>query len=894
MKKSSFLAKLTIMTLLAFCLFGCERKTKEQLFQEGIEQKDNQNLKGAVVLFKSALEKDPNFFEARHQLGLVYFASGNYAQAEKELEKVLLQAPGNSKVLQHLADLYLAMDRVEEAISIAERLAKEQGETAENLALLGKTHFKKGDLKKAEDYLKKAFELDPDQLRVRNSLASIKANRGLLDEARSLLRETMTRYPKDVEAYYLLMQIEARAGNVDEALAEGQRILQIAPREIRAPYLMGILELSRGDVEAARQVADDLLKRQPQDPSVIRLYGLVLFAQEKYQEAVEQLQQALQRSADPAGRYFLGLAYYHLEQFELALNQFQAVLDTIPTHTQSRLMAGMTLHRQGRFEDSRHVIEKLLKIDPDNAHAHEVLGSVLIAQGDFDQGMSELDKAIELAPDLVQPRLKKGLFNLSQGHFGQAEAPLEEALRIAPDFMNSRLLLVVSYMKQQNFAQAIQRLREGLQGKPEDAVLHNYMAAAYWGQGKSEAAIAELKMAKELKPDYFAPYFNMAGFYLSKGDSGGAAAEYREILKTAPDNLRALLSLASIEEVRGDRKSAENLLDRARATGAVEGFLASAAYFRNKGQKDKTLEYLQEGLQRHPGHPALLELQGAELLKQGRNEEGLKVFRTLAEERPEIGIPLLIQGLIETGKQAEAEKIAQREVDYKPEEPAGYLLLGKIYQQGGDSIRQEKVLKNGLERVKNEIPLNIRLAELYAGQQKFGQAVTILEGLLRRHPDNVSAIFLLASLHDQIGDKRKAKELYQEVIGKKADHIPALNNLAYLFADNYGNLDEALRLAAQAFQLNPGDPGIMDTLGYVLLRLGRHAEALPYLKNAVAKLPEQPDVLLHLAQAYSGAGKTDQAEEALQQVVSMPYPVQAEQAKKMLKDLHNHGKGVAL
>jgi putative PEP-CTERM system TPR-repeat lipoprotein len=885
MKKYSFITRLIVLILVVFCLLGCERKTKEQLLREGIEQKDNHNLKGAVVLLKSALEKDPNFFEARHQLGLVYLASGNLAQAEKELEKVLLQAPGHAKVLEHLADLYLATGREEEAVALAERLVREKGETPEALELLGKSLYRKGDTEKAEECFRKAFALAPDRVRVRNSLASLHVRGGRLDEARSLLRETTEKHPGDVEAYYLLMQLEAQAGNADQALAEGRRLLKAAPGEVRAPYLIGLLELSRGDAAAARQVADDLLKRRPEVPAVIRLHGLVLFAEGKYQEAAEQLQRALQQGADPSGRYFLGLAHYRLGQFESALNQFQAVLDGIPAHSQSRLMVGLTLFRQGRFEDSRYAVEKLLETDPGNAQAHDILGSVLIALGDYDRGMAELDKAAELSPDLVQARLKKGLFKLSRGDFGQAEAPLEEALRIAPDLLNSRLLLAISYLKQQNFTQAIHTLREGMQGKPEDAVLHNYLAAAYWGQEKRDAAIAELRKAKELKPDYFAPYFNLAGFHLSRGDSAGAAAEYRAVLKTAPDNLRALLSLAVLEDVRGDRKSTEELLARARATGAVEGFLASAGYFSSKGQKDKTLEFLQEGVERHPGHPGLLEQQGTELLRQGRSKEGLEIFRSLSEKQPAVGLPLLVHGLMRTGGDAEAEKIARREINAHPGEPAGYLLLAKIHQQRKDSARQEEVLKNGLDRVKDDVPLSVRLAELYASQQESGQAVSILERVRRKHPENASVVFLLGSLHDRAGDKRRARELYQEALGKNGDHVPALNNLSYLYADNYGNLDEALRLAARAFHLKPGDPGIMDTLGYVLVRLGRQAEALPYLEKSAFMLPEEPDVLIHLSQAYSGTGKPDRAMETLRKVVSMPHPAQAQQAKEMLREL---------
>ncbi len=58
-----------IVILSAFLLIcGCSPKTKEELFQEGVGHFKKNNPQGAIVLFKKALEKDPNFFDARLEL----------------------------------------------------------------------------------------------------------------------------------------------------------------------------------------------------------------------------------------------------------------------------------------------------------------------------------------------------------------------------------------------------------------------------------------------------------------------------------------------------------------------------------------------------------------------------------------------------------------------------------------------------------------------------------------------------------------------------------------------------------------------------------------------------------------------------------------------------------
>ncbi len=71
------------------------------------------------------------------------------------------------------------------------------------------------------------------------------------------------------------------------------------------------------------------------------------------------------------------------------------------------------------------------------------------------------------------------------------------------------------------------------------------------------------------------------------------------------------------------------------------------------------------------------------------------------------------------------------------------------------------------------------------------------------------------------GDKLQAQELYKQILEKNENYAPALNNLAYLYLEVYADHKEALQLAIKAFRNSPSDPGIMDTLGYALLKNGK-------------------------------------------------------------------------
>ena len=75
------------------------------------------NYQAAVSLFKDALEKDPNYTDARLQFGIAYLETSKLDKAENELEKVLRQDPDNYEVTLRLAQIYLQTERSDQGHS---------------------------------------------------------------------------------------------------------------------------------------------------------------------------------------------------------------------------------------------------------------------------------------------------------------------------------------------------------------------------------------------------------------------------------------------------------------------------------------------------------------------------------------------------------------------------------------------------------------------------------------------------------------------------------------------------------------------------------------------------------------------------------------------------------
>jgi tetratricopeptide (TPR) repeat protein len=86
----------------------------------------------------------------------------------------------------------------------------------------------------------------------------------------------------------------------------------------------------------------------------------------------------------------------------------------------------------------------------------------------------------------------------------------------------------------------------------------------------------------------------------------------------------------------------------------------------------------------------------------------------------------------------------------------------------------------------------------------------------------------------------------------------ALNALGYTLADRTTRYDEAKALIEQALRLDPKDPAILDSLGWVNYRLGNLDEAERLLRQALARFPDH-EVAAHLGEVLWARGKQREA-----------------------------------
>lgn len=96
------------------------------------------------------------------------------------------------------------------------------------------------------------------------------------------------------------------------------------------------------------------------------------------------------------------------------------------------------------------------------------------------------------------------------------------------------------------------------------------------------------------------------------------------------------------------------------------------------------------------------------------------------------------------------------------------------------------------------------------------------------------------------------------IIKENPSSALALNALGYTLADRSDRLEEALELITQAAKIEPNDPAIIDSLGWVHYKLGNNAAALQHLRNAY-KLYKDHEIAAHLGEVLWNEGLKEEA-----------------------------------
>ncbi|MBE0613345.1 MAG: tetratricopeptide repeat protein [Burkholderiales bacterium] len=402
--------------------------------------------------------------------------------------------------------------------------------------------------------------------------------------------------------------------------------------------------------------------------------------------------------------------------------------------------------------------------------------------------------------------------------------------------------------------------------------------------------------------------------FLEKDDSGAGFLQLPRLLAGNKDKALTLNLVQRLAQPHPKIAQAHYALAQA-AAGAEQGELAlTEARAASKLQPDWSLPVLLEAqllqrqsnalalqhlaafLERHPESPEVRMTYARVLVAEKKYIEARGEFQTLSRDFPDNTDVVFAVGVLSLQLQdyalAQANFTRLLTLPYRDkdtvrmylaqiaEDQKNYPEALRWYDEvsGGDAylraqIRYALVLsKQGkldearahlkgveVESDSARVQLLLTEAQMLRDAKQESAAFDLIGKALQNMPDQPDLLYDYAMLADKLERADLLESSLKKLIRLKPDHAHAYNALGYSLADRNLRLPEAQGLIEKALQLSPEDPFIIDSMGWVLYRMGKNKEALEYLRKAYASRPD-PEIAAHLGEVLWVAGEHREAE----------------------------------
>jgi putative PEP-CTERM system TPR-repeat lipoprotein len=920
-RKSASHLLLALLAALVVGTAGCSKTESSQKYvQEAKTLQAKGDNKAAIIQLKNALQKDADNKEARYLLGLIYNQTGDFASAEKELRKAQQLGYEPGKTLAALGRALLGKGEFQKVLDEIKPTADAKGEAlAGVMTYRGNAALALGKKDVAKAAFATAVNSDPAFSDAYLGAARLAAAEKDLDETLRQVDVALLKSPKNVDAWLMKGDaLRAQAKN-EEAITAYQQALKVDDGNVTARMSLASIYLAADKFDAARAEISAARKAAPNNPMTRYMQALVDFRQAKYPEARDNLQEVLKSAPEHMPSILLsGAVAYALGAYEQAEQHAGKFLGRFPNSAFARKILAATQLKTGQPGRTLETLSPLLSQGSKDIYVLALAGEASLQTREYTKAREYLEKAITIDPKNVALRTQLGASHLASGESARAISELESAAGQDSAQYKADTILILAHLSKQEWDKALAAIAALEKKLPNNAAVYTFRGAAY--QGKKDFANARkyYEQALAARPTDAAAAMNLARLDLQDKNPQAARKRFEAILAKDKNNIQAMLALANLA---GDEKEAVSWLERAIKANpsALQPQRLLAEHHLKKNEPQKALVAARQAQTANPDNLDALDLLGAMQLAAGEKENALATYGKLVKLAPKSPLahyklasvqaatknanaakaslnkalelqPDYLEATValttlevQTGRHAEAIKIAQQAQKQHPESSNGYLLEGDVLMAQKQFARAAKAYEKGFSVQKSgTLAMKQHQALSLAGSAK--EADAKLLQWLKEQPNDLAARAYLAESHMKSGQNKQAIEQYQAILQKDVNNIVALNNLATAYQREKD--ERALATAEQAYKLKSDNPAIQDTLGWILLERGKTPRALELLQKAAAEAPETLEIRYHYAAALAKSGDKAKAKKELEGLLSSgkPFPQEAE-AKALLKQM---------
>lgn len=434
-------------------------------------------------------------------------------------------------------------------------------------------------------------------------------------------------------------------------------------------------------------------------------------------------------------------------------------------------------------------------------------------------------------------------------------------------------------------------------GQPDStAMLDVLLGTAYFQLGRTNLAIESNQRAIKKAPRFLAGYQNLHLNHIQEGrteeavkvlDSAGRQREVDADFLIGLAELYVNLAASVPSTKTNAHPKALALLARAESMTItnIQSRIRLADGFNVLGQPDKAAKLYQDLLADFPQAPLLQENLRAKLTDiYLRGKDRKRAIEQLEAITKSDSMNLqahyyLAMLSAEAGDSEKAEEHYRVVIVLNPKFEQAYYDLATAQLGTGKTNEVFHTLQDAQKRFGENFVSEFLLGVAYARVGKFAEGVKHYNSaeIIARATDakRLTPLFYFqyGSALERKGDYSESVKYFEKALELKPDFYEAANYLGYMWAERGENLERAKELIERAIKAEPKNNAYLDSLAWVLFKLGKPREALPIMQQAVelAEAEKEQDATLfdHLGDILMALGEREKAHEAWRNALSV-------------------------
>lgn len=499
--------------LFSYCL-SLDTASSPVLYELAMFQLQRNRPEKAVEMLKSAVAHSDDNFTYRMTLAGLYRNLGMYGEASDSYEELVKRYPDKSELNYYLADaltqegeigaaidaynvlestmgmnetlslqkfkLYQTLKQPDKAFEEIEKLANKYPMNARYRLLMGDLHLENEETEKALACYQKAHEIDPDDPHYIVSMANYYDQTGDKEAAEQEIRDALVNEKLDVET---------KVG-------------------ILSRYVQRLQQTQQG-IENANSLFQTLLDQHPEDTELKLMYGSLLMAQQKEEEAKFQFQLVTEMEPSNEG------AWQQLLNISLKGEDIPEVIrictrckELFPEAPEYYFYLGIGYYMQEKYQESLDTYYAGLKIIPDGngvvkSNFYGQIGDLYYQMEKMDEAYKAYDVALKYNENNAPVLNNYSYFlTLDRKDLKKAERMAAQCIKLEPDNATYLDTYAWVFFVQGNYTLAKIYIENALsKDKTNSAELVDHYGDILYMSGEKDKALEQWKKAKEMGKD---------------------------------------------------------------------------------------------------------------------------------------------------------------------------------------------------------------------------------------------------------------------------------------------------------------------------------------------------------------------------------------------------------